>query len=158
MQTVYSNIGGAGVPPELMNEETNHPLPTDGPESGRISRRAFFIIFLGGLIGLIAWMYRREAAALAIQNFFGLDNTVKPVIEQELQSLKKGHFSWWTATVFFFTLADWGLQSIVPGRLRFRIINYWSWKLFSRRSIAWKYVNYPSVGDDPICDGLIRPE
>jgi hypothetical protein len=141
-----------------MRDETSNQLPPDGLKGVRFSRRFFFIVLLGGLFGFVAWMYRRTPAVLSIQNFFGLDHSVQVVIKSEIETLKKEHFSWWAASVFFFTLADWDFQAIVPRRIRYRIVNYWSWRLLSRRSIGWKYVNYPSVSDEPICDGLIRPD
>jgi hypothetical protein len=129
---------------------------SEAQTNSRISRRSFVIILFGTLAGLFVWMYRSRSTVKSIQEFFGLDSQVRALIAKELAELKNEHFSWWGATVLFFALADWGLRFIVPRNIQFRIINYWSWRIFSHRSIAWKYVNYPSVGDEPICDGLIR--
>ena len=126
------------------------------PVKRKISRRFFVIIFFATVGGLLVWIYRRTSLVKSIQDFYGLDDSVQKVIVKELGVLKSTHFSWWATTVLFFTLVDWGLRGLVPRGIQFRIINYWSWRVFSHRSIAWKYVNYPSVGDDLICDGLIR--
>ena len=130
---------------------------TDQVRKKKITRRLFLVIFLGAMIGLFAWFYRRKNTSRSIQVFFDLKDKWRRVIQEELELLKKQHVTWFLATVGFFTLVDLGLRFLIPRQIEFRVINYWSWRIFSRRSIAWEYVDYPRVGDNPICDGLIRP-
>lgn len=127
------------------------------PGKGRISRRLFLVIFLGAVVGSISWFYRRKVTAKSIQEFFALEDKTRPLIEEEMDLLKREHWTWWLATVGFFTLVDWGMRFVIPRRIEFRVINYWSWRIFSHRSIAWEYIGYPERGDDLICDGLIPP-
>ncbi len=124
---------------------------------GKVTRRLFIVIVLGAIFGSVAWFYRRNATAKSIQEFFALEDKTRQIIQEELELLKREHTTWFLATVGFFTLVDWGLRVLIPRRIEFRVINYWSWRVFSHRSIAWAYIDYPIVGDDPACDGLIRP-
>lgn len=131
--------------------------PPETSRKGKITRRLFFVILLGAIFGSVAWFYRRNATAKSIQAFFALEDKTRHIIQEELELLKREHMTWFLATVGFFTLVDWGLRVLIPRRMEFRVINYWSWSVFSHRSIAWEYVHYPRVEDDAICDGLIRP-
>ena len=130
---------------------------TDQIQKKKITRRFFLVIFMGAILGLLTWFYRRNSTARSIQEFFALEDKRRQIIQEELDLLKREHVTWFFATVGFFTLVDWWLRFLIPRRIEFRVINYWSWRIFSRRSIAWEYVKYPRVGDDSICDGLIRP-
>lgn len=124
--------------------------------SSRISRRTFIGFLAAAVVAFLVRTLRHVNVPLAIQDFFGLEVGVRPLITQELERLKLPNFPLFRESLYFFTLSRIKAHRLLSGRIQQRVLDHWIHFLFDHRSIAWPYIRYPDVGDYLICNGLIR--
>ena len=124
--------------------------------SSRISRRTFIGFLAAAVTALLVRTFRHVNVPLAIQDFFGLEEGVRPLITQELERLKRPNFPLFRESLYFFTFSRIKAHRLLAGRIQQRVLDHWIHFLFNHRSIAWPYIRYPVVGDYFICNGLIR--
>ena len=124
--------------------------------SSRISRRTFFGFLAAAVVALLVRAFRHVDVPSAIQDFFGLEDGVRPLITQELERLKRPNFPLFRESLFYFTFSRTKAHRLLAESIQQKVLNHWIHFLFNHRSVAWPYVRYPDVGDYFICNGLIR--
>ena len=121
-----------------------------------VSRRAFLGFLLAGLFALAIWAFRRMDLETAIQKYFGFQQDHRSMIRRRFQYLSKRNPVLYRDSIFFFGFFAFRAEKVLHKKLRNRVLENWIFYLFSHRSLSWPYIQYPTVNDFQICNGLIR--
>jgi hypothetical protein len=124
----------------------------------RYSRRAFFAFFIAGILVLLLWFYRRIDFSSTVQEYFAFPDDQRDAIARRFKSLQHENPVLYRDSVLLFGLASVHAASFLPQKLKNRVLSNWTSFLFDNRAISWPYVDYPTVGEYQICNGLIRQE
>lgn len=121
-----------------------------------MNRRAFLGLSLVGLITFALILFRRPDLSEVVQQYFGFHKDYRDLINKRFAELRVQNAKLYRDSVLFFGLQPFFLQSVLNSSLRRRVLSSWIPFFFRNRDIAWQYVNYPSVGEYQICNGLVR--
>jgi hypothetical protein len=121
-----------------------------------ISRRSFFYFLIAGVIAFVLLSFRRIDPASSVLEYFGLEKELLPVIQKRFGYLLRAQPDLYRYSDSFFSLRTLRAENLLPQKLREQVLSSWISFLFRQRAISWPYVNYPSVGEYRICNGLIR--
>jgi hypothetical protein len=118
----------------------------------KLSRRGVLVLLIAATVAFGLRIFRGIDVASVVQDYFGFREDYRSLIRRRFDHLKVRNPVLYRDSVLFFTLRFIPF----PGRFRTRVLTHWISFLFEDRSRAWPYVNYPSVGEYQICNGLIR--
>ncbi len=123
----------------------------------QVSRRGFLALLLAAGIALVLLRLRGADLAERIGAFFAIERRHAARLRDEVLALRRKSLLAWGASVAFFSLDASRLAALVPRPARRAVVGHWSRRLLAPRSIGWPWLGYPTVADDAVCDGLVKP-